>query len=103
MKSMRELMPRKSVQIVKRYLDTFNESELADIVEYIEDKKHPNISDDPAFVIMYADDHDAKIEKRDGYWWLMKGKKEICKIDENGDVTKPKGKKVIENIFEKSD
>jgi hypothetical protein len=103
MKSMRELMPRKSVQIVKRYLDTFNESELADIVEYIEDKKNPHISDDPAFVIMYADEHEAKIEKRDGYWWLMKGKKEIFKIDENGDVTKPKGKKVIENIFEKSD
>jgi len=102
MKSMRELQPRKAVQIVKRYLDTFNEDELADVVAYIEDKKNPHISDDPAFVILFADEHEANIEKRDGYWWLMKGKKAIFKIDENGDVTKPKGQKVLENIFDKS-
>ena len=102
MKSMRELMPRKSVKIVERYLDTFNDAELLHLVQYIEDKKNPHISDDPAFVILYADEQGVKILKKDGYWWGVKAGKIVFKIDEEGNVTKPKGKKILENIFDKS-
>ena len=102
MKSMRELIPRKSVQIVERYLDTFNDAELLHLVQYIEDKKNPHVSDDPAFVLLFADMYNAKVLKKDGYWWIVQSGKRIFKIDENGNVTKPKGVKILENIFEKS-
>lgn len=103
-KSMRELQARKQVKIVKRYIDTFNQAELADIAQYVEAKAFgaPKATEHPQFVLDLAKDNDAKVEKRDGAFWIVKGGKEIYRVAENGDVTKPKGKKVLDNIFKKA-
>lgn len=100
-KSMRELQSRKQVKIVKRYLDGFNQKELADIAQYCEAKAFgaPKATEHPQAVLDYASGMDAKIEKRDGFFWIVKGGKDLFKVAEKGDVTKPKGKKVLDNIF----
>lgn len=133
MKSMRELRPRKVVTLVKRYIDTFSPQELESIADYIDEKimtapmdepedaapeveveEHEccggteegccqNISDNPAWVDLFAAENEATVEQDGDFWLIIKDDKPIFKIDKNGDVTKPKGKKVLENIFEKAE
>lgn len=125
---MRELRPRKMVTLVKRYIDTFSPQELDIIAAYIDDKienaplesigfvedeevpapeitdkaepeEHPNVSDNPAWVDMFAADNGGEAALDGEYYIVTKDDKPIFKIDHiSGEVTKPKGKKVLETL-----
>lgn len=101
-KSMRELVARKQYKIVQRFIDTFNDRELELIAEYIEQKRSGKKSDNELNQVMenYAASVGCKLVKEDDAFFTTSKGKKVRRIDYDGNIYKPKGKKVLGSVYD---
>jgi hypothetical protein len=100
-KSMRELVARQQYKIVQRYIDTFNKMELDLIADYIEERRNQSMSDYPQALMDYAVSVGASIEKdEDGNVYTVAQGKRVRRIDDDGNIFKPRGKKILGSIYD---